>query len=61
MLPCVLSACANSRLVIGIQHHLLAQIILAIFDPKLPRIGGSRSMAVKAMEVCAVFPDPGHC
>lgn len=43
-------------LVIGIQHHLLAQIILAIFDPKLPRIGGSRSIAVKAMEVH--FPTP---
>ncbi|KIN05899.1 hypothetical protein OIDMADRAFT_113285 [Oidiodendron maius Zn] len=36
--------------IIGIQHHLLAQIILAIFDPKLPRVGGSRSFAVKAME-----------
>ena len=38
-------------LVIGIQHHLLAQIILAIFDPKLPRVGGTRSTAIKAMEV----------
>jgi hypothetical protein len=38
-------------LVIGVQHHLLARIILAIFDPKLPRIGGSRSTAVRAMEV----------
>lgn len=39
-------------LVIGIQHHVLARIMLAIFDPNLPRIGSSRSSAVRAMEVC---------
>lgn len=36
--------------IIGIQHHLLAQILLAIFDPELPRIGGSRTSAARAME-----------
>jgi hypothetical protein len=45
--PCVLSA-----LVIGVQHHKLGQILLAIFDPKIPRVGGSRSTAIKSMEVC---------
>jgi hypothetical protein len=47
---------AYGWLVIGIQHHLLAQIILAIFDPNLPRIGGSRSAAVRTMEVRCLSP-----
>jgi hypothetical protein len=38
-------------LVIGVQHFLLAKILLAIFDPKLPRIGGNRTVAVRSMEV----------
>jgi hypothetical protein len=38
--------------VISVQHWLLAKILLAIFDPKLPRIGGNRTVAVKTMEVC---------
>lgn len=36
--------------IIGVQHHKLGQILLAIFDPKIPRVGGSRSTAVKSME-----------
>ncbi|PMD35790.1 hypothetical protein L207DRAFT_94577 [Hyaloscypha variabilis F] len=36
--------------IIGVQHHKLGQILLAIFDPKIPRVGGSRSTAIKAME-----------
>ncbi|KAI9053116.1 hypothetical protein LZ554_003383 [Drepanopeziza brunnea f. sp. 'monogermtubi'] len=31
--------------IIGIQHHKLAQILLLTHDPRLPRIGGSRSTA----------------
>lgn len=42
---------AHFTVVIGIQHYLLAKILLAIFDPRLPRIGGSRSKAVRSMEV----------
>jgi hypothetical protein len=37
--------------VIGVQHHKLAEILLAIFDPKIPKVGASRSIAVKSMEV----------
>lgn len=36
--------------IIGVQHHKLAQILLCIFDPKIPRIGGSRNVAVRNME-----------
>lgn len=43
--------------VIGVQHHLLAELFLACFDPKLPRIGGSRREADRrvevSMEICA--------
>ena len=37
--------------VIGIQHHLLSRILLALYDPKLPRLAGGRTAAVRAMEV----------
>ncbi len=37
--------------VIGVQHHKLGEILISIFDPKIPRVGGSRSIAVRAMEV----------
>jgi hypothetical protein len=46
-----LEKCLLLRTVIGIQHFLLAKILLAIFDPKLPRIGGNRTGAVRLMEV----------
>lgn len=36
--------------IIGVQHHKLGEILLSIFDPKIPRVGGSRSIAVRAME-----------
>lgn len=36
--------------IISVQHWLLAKILLAIFDPKLPRIGGNRTAAVRSME-----------
>lgn len=33
--------------VIGIQHHILAQLFLAQFDPTIPRVGTRRGAAVK--------------
>ncbi|KAF8848549.1 hypothetical protein BDZ45DRAFT_753705 [Acephala macrosclerotiorum] len=39
-----------TKIIIGVQHYKLAQILLCIFDPRLPRVGGSRSMAVRNME-----------
>ncbi|KAL3423508.1 arca-like protein [Phlyctema vagabunda] len=36
--------------IIGIQHFMLAQILLAIFNPNIPRIGGSRNTALRSME-----------
>jgi len=41
--------------VIGVQHHKLAQILLSIFDPRIPKVGGTRSVAIRAMEV-RLFP-----
>ncbi|KAH6652595.1 hypothetical protein BKA67DRAFT_519135 [Truncatella angustata] len=35
--------------VIGVQHHILAQLFLAQFDPAIPRVGTRRGAAVKAM------------
>jgi len=50
MYPLIVSA-YRTTLVIGVQHHKLGHILLAIFDPKIPRVGGSRSTVIKAMEV----------
>jgi hypothetical protein len=36
--------------IIGVQHHKLGQILLSIFDPRIPRVGGARSVAVRSME-----------
>ena len=36
--------------IIGVQHHKLAQILLAIFDPRIPKVGGNRSIAIRSME-----------
>lgn len=36
--------------IIGVQHHKLAQILLSIFDPRIPKVGGTRSIAVRSME-----------
>ena len=38
-------------LVIGVQHHKLAEILLSIFDPRIPKVGAGRSLAVRSMEV----------
>lgn len=35
--------------VIGIQHHILAELFLTRFDPKIPRIGGQRKSATRRM------------
>ncbi|ROV92478.1 hypothetical protein VSDG_06664 [Cytospora chrysosperma] len=32
---------------LGVQHHLLAELFLVSFDPKIPRIGGQRKEAAK--------------
>lgn len=37
--------------VIGVQHHKLAEILLCIFNPGIPKVGASRSIAVRSMEV----------
>ncbi|KAL1906886.1 hypothetical protein Sste5344_007330 [Sporothrix stenoceras] len=35
--------------VTGIQHHILAQLFLVNFDPKIPRMGGQRMEAAKTI------------
>ncbi|KAI0891616.1 hypothetical protein F4806DRAFT_500796 [Annulohypoxylon nitens] len=35
--------------VIGIQHHILAQLFLTQFDPSIPKVGTNRRAAVKKM------------
>lgn len=35
--------------VVGVQHHILAQLLLAQFDPAIPRVGTKRAAAVKAI------------
>ncbi|KAI0109325.1 hypothetical protein F4776DRAFT_657291 [Hypoxylon sp. NC0597] len=35
--------------VIGIQHHILAQLFLTQFDPSIPKVGTNRRAAVKQM------------
>ncbi|TLD17667.1 uncharacterized protein PgNI_01502 [Pyricularia grisea] len=35
--------------IIGIQHHILAELFLTRFDPKIPRIGGQRKSATRRM------------
>jgi hypothetical protein len=42
--------------VIGVQHHKLAEILLAIFDPRIPKVGGDRNKAIEAMEVRIMRP-----
>lgn len=42
---------ADKLLVIGVQHHILAQLFLAQFDPTIPRVGTKRGAAVKAIAV----------
>jgi hypothetical protein len=41
--------------VIGLQHHLLADLFLATFDPHMPRIGVHRKFAEEAMTVRHAF------
>ncbi len=40
-----------SNLVLGIQHHLLAQLFLVQFDPSIPRVGTNRRAAMRKMTV----------
>jgi len=47
-----------SCVVIGVQHHKLAEILLAIFDPRIPKVGAGRGIAVKTMEVRVVLLFP---
>ncbi|TLS30026.1 hypothetical protein PpBr36_03195, partial [Pyricularia pennisetigena] len=35
--------------IIGVQHHILAELFLTRFDPKIPRIGGQRKSATQRM------------
>jgi len=48
----------NSCHAIGIQHHLLAELFLARYDPKVPRIGANRKVAEEEM---TVNPTPWSC
>lgn len=43
---------------IGIQHHLLAELFLARFNPKMPRIGANRKVAEEEMTVGAALRAP---
>lgn len=50
-----------ASLAIGIQHHLLAELFLVSFDPKIPRMGAQRKEAAKRinvslMQCAAVWP-----
>lgn len=38
-------------IVIGIQHHILAQLFLVRFDPGIPKVGTNRQTAMKTMSV----------
>ncbi|CAJ2502961.1 Uu.00g103550.m01.CDS01 [Anthostomella pinea] len=40
--------------VIGIQHHLLAQLFLTQFDPTIPRVGTMRRASTKRLTVSAM-------
>lgn len=42
---------AGNCLVLGIQHHLLAQLFLVQFDPSIPRVGTNRRAAMMKMTV----------
>ncbi|KAI0006829.1 hypothetical protein F4779DRAFT_643850 [Xylariaceae sp. FL0662B] len=39
----------SSNHIVGIQHHILAQLFLAQFDPSIPRVGTNRRAAIKRM------------
>lgn len=41
---------------IGIQHHLLAELFLARYNPKVPRIGANRKVAEAEIAVRAALP-----
>jgi hypothetical protein len=47
----------NSCHAIGIQHHILAELFLARYDPKVPRIGANRRIAEEEMAVSS----PARC
>ncbi|KAH8817319.1 hypothetical protein F5884DRAFT_853740 [Xylogone sp. PMI_703] len=36
--------------VIGIQHHIFAELLLALFDPTIPKLGLRRKSALQSME-----------
>jgi hypothetical protein len=45
----------NSCHAMGIQHHLLAELFLARYDPKVPRVGANRKVAEEEMTVRAAL------
>lgn len=51
----ILSHANPSLTVIGLQHHLLAELFLIRFDPNTPRIGVHRKFAEEAMTVRNAF------
>lgn len=46
-MACLLTACVA----ISVQHHILAQLFLVSFDPKIPRLGAQRKEAAKKTNV----------
>lgn len=44
---------------LGIQHHLLAELFLVSFDPKIPRMGAQRKEAAKRINVSKPTDPPG--
>lgn len=36
-------------LVIAVQHHILAEMYLVLFNPSIPRVGGTRKAAEKRL------------
>ncbi|KAK1531872.1 hypothetical protein CPAR01_11521 [Colletotrichum paranaense] len=39
----------NSLVVIAVQHHILAEMYLVLFNPSIPRVGGGRKAAEKRL------------
>ncbi|KAK1522496.1 uncharacterized protein CCOS01_10208 [Colletotrichum costaricense] len=39
----------NSSVVIAVQHHILAEMYLVLFNPSIPRVGGGRKAAEKRL------------
>lgn len=39
----------NFLVVIAVQHHILAEMYLVLFNPSIPRVGGGRKAAEKRL------------